>query len=64
MKTFALIIATWTTVSGKPVASDEMIADHRLSQTDCQAYVEAYTPTTNYLPAGLTISHTARCEEQ
>lgn len=61
MPTFALVIATWTAVSGKPVAADELIADHGLTQADCQAYVDAYKPVTNYLPAGLTISHTARC---
>jgi hypothetical protein len=64
MPTFALIIATWTAVSGKPATSDEMIADHLLTQTDCQAYVDAFTPSTNKLPAGLTISTTAYCKKE
>lgn len=64
MQTFALVIATWTAISGKPVTSNEVIADQRLSEADCQAYVEAYTPTTNRLPGGLTISHAAICRAE
>jgi hypothetical protein len=64
MHTFAFIIATWTAVSGKPVAADEMIADHGLTAEDCAAYVEAYTPTKHQLPAGLVISHKAYCQDE
>lgn len=64
MKTYALVIATWTAVSGKPVSSDEMIADHALTESDCKAYQEAYQPVTQRLPAGLTISHVALCKPE
>lgn len=64
MNTFALVLATWTAISGKPVASEEMIVDHRLTREDCLAYVAAYKPTTHKLPAGLVITHNARCEKE
>lgn len=61
---YALIIATWTAVSGQPITADKIVADHNLSREDCQAYVAAYKPSQSDLGHGLVISHTAMCEPE